>query len=239
MTPRRRAAPGALGLAAALALHAAALGAILWPDRLPPPPAPSALEVELATLPAAQVPAAVAAPVLVPPAAALEAVASLEPTVAETLAVAAIDVPEPRPVAIEAPPRPARSPPRLGEAAPASTPSPVAPPTAVADAAAAVEALERATADWRSLVAGRLEREKRYPTSARRRGQEDTVELRFVVDRRGNVLSHTIGRSAGIEVLDREVLALLDRASPLPPPPAEMADERIELRVPIRFTLER
>ncbi len=59
--------------------------------------------------------------------------------------------------------------------------------------------------------------------------------MRFAVDRNGKVLDFEIERSRGYELLDREVVALLERSSPLPPPPQEVEGERVEVVVPVEF----
>lgn len=77
----------------------------------------------------------------------------------------------------------------------------------------------------------------RYPVVARQRRQQGTVYVRFVMDRRGNVLSSQVERSSRFQALDEEGLALLARATPLPAPPADVAGDQIQLVVPIVFSL--
>lgn len=77
----------------------------------------------------------------------------------------------------------------------------------------------------------------RYPVSARQKRQQGTVYVRFVMDRRGNVVSSKIERTSRFPALDEEGLALLARAQPLPAPPADLAGDRIQLVVPIIFSL--
>jgi len=48
----------------------------------------------------------------------------------------------------------------------------------------------------------------------------------------------SIDRGSGSEVLDREALATLRRAEPLPPVPAGVAGTTIDLVFPLRFHLE-
>jgi periplasmic protein TonB len=62
------------------------------------------------------------------------------------------------------------------------------------------------------------------------------ASLAFTIDRKGNVLSSQIATSSGSSVLDAEVLALVKRAAPFPPPPAVVADADLSFVVPIRFT---
>jgi protein TonB len=45
-------------------------------------------------------------------------------------------------------------------------------------------------------------------------------------------------KSSGSEVLDEEALALLKRASPLPAPPAAVADEMLDNFLPIYFGMK-
>jgi TonB family protein len=54
-------------------------------------------------------------------------------------------------------------------------------------------------------------------------------------DRKGNLLSSRIATSSGSPILDAEAVALVKRAAPFPPPPAEIADADLSFVVPIRF----
>jgi protein TonB len=94
-----------------------------------------------------------------------------------------------------------------------------------------------AEALWEGDVLTKLANLKRYPAAARRAGLHDTVLVRFVVDRTGQVLSAGVAGSRGFAQLDGEALALIHRASPLPPPPAEVSGDEIQLVAPIQFIL--
>jgi protein TonB len=94
-----------------------------------------------------------------------------------------------------------------------------------------------AIAGWRDLVMARLQRGKRYPSGAAARGEQGVATLSFSVDRHGRVLSRQILRSSGHSVLDREALATIARAQPLPPFPPAMPQTAVHLSVPIRFSL--
>lgn len=95
-----------------------------------------------------------------------------------------------------------------------------------------VPGLER---DYFAQLSAWLERHKLYPSRAQRRGQEGTVYLRFVVDRKGKVLSYQIERTSGYALLDREVEKMIRRAAPMPAMPNELAQSRLELVVPVSF----
>lgn len=90
---------------------------------------------------------------------------------------------------------------------------------------------------WQTSLVQQLQRFKRYPASAQSRKEEGVVMLSFSLDRSGHVLAHSIARSSGYADLDDEVLAMIMRAEPLPPFPESMPQTRIDLTVPIRFSL--
>ena len=89
-------------------------------------------------------------------------------------------------------------------------------------------------ATWKSRLMARLERAKRYPSGARRRGEEGVAYVSFAIDARGRVLSAQLARSSGHAELDEEVLALVRRASPLPPPPPGVPGT---ITAPVRFNI--
>lgn len=82
-----------------------------------------------------------------------------------------------------------------------------------------------------------LERHKRYPGMARRRGEEGIVMLSLDLDRHGRLLSRRVLRSSGHQDLDAAALAMLERASPLPPFPADLGESRLSLVLPVAFSL--
>lgn len=82
-----------------------------------------------------------------------------------------------------------------------------------------------------------LERHKEYPRRARLRRQEGVVQLRFVVDSTGKVLSYQVASSSGHQLLDAEVERMIAQASPLPAPPPEMITTTLELVLPVSFYL--
>ena len=89
--------------------------------------------------------------------------------------------------------------------------------------------------NWKSALAARLERYKRYPPEAQSRGEAGVARLAFSVDRSGGVHNARIVRSSGSSLLDHETLTLPDRAAPMPPPPPDVAGAQIPIEVPIRY----
>jgi protein TonB len=82
-----------------------------------------------------------------------------------------------------------------------------------------------------------LQAHRTYPETARRRGQEGTVLLRFTAARDGHVLEVNLVRGSGSDVLDQAAQTLL-REARLPPFPEDMPMPRQSVMVPIRYRLE-
>lgn len=152
-------------------------------------------------------------------------------------------------------PRPVRRPENLEvrreeepEEKEAPKPEKKAPPPQVASRVAAPEKAETARAAetvaargssvsparWQSQLMAHLERRKRYPSAARARREEGTVQVRFSIDARGNVLTASVVRSSGHPALDEAVLDLMRRASPVPAPPP---DAPKTITAPVRFNI--
>ena len=94
-----------------------------------------------------------------------------------------------------------------------------------------------AVPNWKSRLVAQIERSKLYPAEAQSRGEQGVAQVAFTVDRGGGVHNARVVRSSGSSILDRDALAWLDRAQPLPPPPAEMPGVQIPLSVPLRYNL--
>jgi protein TonB len=82
-----------------------------------------------------------------------------------------------------------------------------------------------------------IQRTKRYPPEAQARGEQGVVLLSFSLDRNGRVLAHRIAESSGHADLDNEVMAMIERAQPLPAFPPSMTQTKLDLTIPIRFSL--
>ena len=85
-----------------------------------------------------------------------------------------------------------------------------------------------------------LNKHKRYPSSARRRGQEGEVSLRFVITANGELISHELISSAVFQSLNKEALNMIQRANPLPSVPLEIraGAKQFEYNIPISFSLQ-
>lgn len=238
-----------LSLLLVLAVHVGvALWSLLWRAQPTPPPVapPPAMLVELAPAPAAA-PAAAAAPPPPAPAPPPEPVAP--PKLAEApKPKLALPPPKPRPQPPKPQPKPEPRPAEPPTPAPAVASAPAAAPASAAPsakpaaqpAASGSPAPSSAAPNWQGILLGHLNRYKRYPEEARRRGQQGVVKLRFVLDGQGKVLSFELAAPSGSAALDRATLEMIQRAQPLPPPPAELLQGgRLEVVAPFVYSLER
>jgi len=152
--------------------------------------------------------------------------------------------PPPRPEPVERlarPPKPElRAPRRTNVVAKPGAPAtreaqPGSSASAAAPAQPAVEV--PIAADWQRELAAWMAAHKTYPELARRRGQQGSVELRFTADRSGRVLSVSLVRSAGSDLLDSAAEAMVRNAT-LPPFPPTMTQQTVTVTVTIRYSLE-
>ena len=86
---------------------------------------------------------------------------------------------------------------------------------------------------WITQVSAKIQRNKRYPSEAR--GDLGVVRVSFSVDRQGGIHSVRLVKSSGSSILDKEALALVQRAEPLPPPPPEIPGAQIPLSQQINY----
>jgi protein TonB len=94
-----------------------------------------------------------------------------------------------------------------------------------------------AAASYRAMISAWLESHKRYPESARERGEEGNAVLRFRIDRSGRVLDYSY-RSTGYSDLDAGLDEML-RGAQLPPFPPGITATRIEVSLTMQFNLTR
>jgi protein TonB len=242
---RQETARWAASLAAVVLVHAG-IGWLML-RQLPMPlldPAPPAVILDLA----ASEPAAEAEPMPEPPAPtepALAAPTPPEPPPPNPVIEDAVPLPEPpkpvpppKPPAVKPPPKPR---PVVQRAAPTPTEAPSTEAATTAATTTATASASRATAvvttSWQGRLQAHLARFKQYPADARMSHQEGTPVVRFTMTRSGKVLNYRLENSSGHDSLDREALALIERAQPLPQLPDEIPNVTIELVLPLRFQL--
>jgi len=147
--------------------------------------------------------------------------------------------------------QPLPSPPAVNAEVAAATVVDVAPalagPVFVAPTAAvtAPPSAKSALADASLLAAYRLDlgrllaRQQVYPRLAALRGWEGEVRLRLKVARKGTLLAVQLDHSSGFSVLDDHALAMVNDLGPLPPLPATLDENEIQVVVPITYKLNK
>ena len=221
---------------------------VLFAAQLPPVPLPqprkSGIEVMLAPpQPVAETPP----PILEPP-----PVAETQPPPPEPPPPVVIPKPEPpppppkpvihkpvvKPPPRRPPPQPVREIPPEPLPLPRAMPQPAPMQTAALPPVPAPHPAPLVSPGYRAALSAWLESHKRYPDSARSRGEEGRAVLRFRVDRSGRVLNYAVVSSTGYADLDASIDAMM-RGAILPPFPADMTASDVEVSVTVRFALTR
>ena len=252
-------------LPASVLLHGGALGILLFslvpPMISVPPAAESPIVVTVTTLASVAPQTAVVPPPMREPPTAIPEEPLPEPPLVkreeplpliDSTAAHEVAPPPPPPPAAKPPapkPRPLPKPvqaPKPPQSALPHAPVEAVPPAPTSASPARRQALEAPAApvvppaDYIGLIRAQLERNKVYPRAAQQRRQQGRAMLRVVIDRAGNVTRYELESSSGHEILDREVIAMIQRASPLPSIPSSLNTDRLEIVVPVdSFCAER
>jgi len=79
---------------------------------------------------------------------------------------------------------------------------------------------------------------QQYPGLAKMRGWQGTVIADLEIDSKGSVINVKIKKSSTYEVLDKQALEMIKKASPFPAPPDNLRGKNFNVLVPISFKLE-
>lgn len=83
-----------------------------------------------------------------------------------------------------------------------------------------------------------LDSNKKYPILSLQRRQEGTPIVEFTILKSGEIANLNL-ISSGYRLLDREAQKIVLKSSPFPPIPDSLGKNRIDLRIPINFNLQR
>jgi protein TonB len=93
--------------------------------------------------------------------------------------------------------------------------------------------------DWAAEGRSRIGSHLTYPhlTAAERPVRFAITGLQFTIDAAGTVTNPRVARSSGYPKIDEAALQALIKASPLPPPPADLlgAGGKLVVRAPVQF----
>jgi protein TonB len=87
-------------------------------------------------------------------------------------------------------------------------------------------------------ISKEIKRHQNYPPWAQRQRWEGTAEVLLQVAADGKVTGVMLGKSSGHDILDKEALDMVRRASPLPQAPADLRGRARVVTVPIVFKLQ-
>ncbi len=90
---------------------------------------------------------------------------------------------------------------------------------------------------YQAQVLAHLQRFRSYPAEAKAAGIRGTAPVRFSLSSSGAVISASLAHGSGASVLDQAAIAVVRRASPFPPIPANLGRSRLDFAGPIRFDL--
>lgn len=104
------------------------------------------------------------------------------------------------------------------------------------DTAATRKAARDRALKFQQALQRHIARYQRYPADARQRGLEGTVKVVFLLRRDGSIVDAWVNATSGQSALDREALATIRRAAPLPGIPSDLPDE-LSVLLPVAFEL--
>lgn len=90
---------------------------------------------------------------------------------------------------------------------------------------------------YRDLLLAHIARFRQYPAEAHRDRLEGSVEVGFTLTRDGSVDRAWIVSSSGRQVFDREALAAVRRAAPMPAIPSDLPSP-LDVSLPVDFEIE-
>lgn len=96
---------------------------------------------------------------------------------------------------------------------------------------------ERQMLEWQKKLFSHIGRNKFYPAAARRGGERGEAVVAFALMPDGQISDVRILRSSGSKALDEAALETMRKSDPAPRPPLT-ASSRMELSLPIRFSLK-
>lgn len=124
--------------------------------------------------------------------------------------------------------------PRLASGAPVTGPQPHQASESSSPSEETLREIERA---YMNALVAAIERHKRYPLRARKRGHEGEVQVRFTVLGDGTISRIEIGSSSLSAILDQAASRAVRELGRFKPIPSQLGRDHWEFQVPIRFVM--
>lgn len=94
----------------------------------------------------------------------------------------------------------------------------------------------QALMNWEKELSAHLNKYKRYPPERSQKSAE--ILVGFAIDRVGHVLSASVIKGSGDTAFDEAALAMVRKSDPVPRPPPTVADQSLNLTVPVIFRVK-
>lgn len=129
-------------------------------------------------------------------------------------------------------------------AAPAATPKPKPKPQPapepeedIIDQEFYAKQQEILTALYQNSVVKRILKNVQYPERALSRDQQDRIQVRVVVDRRGNIAATEFVKESKYKLLNKAALKAIEKTGKMPPVPPGLDGKNVSILVPFAFIL--
>ena len=90
---------------------------------------------------------------------------------------------------------------------------------------------------YQDMIRRRIEASRKYPEAAKKQGTEGKVEIEFILNREGTLINVSLTGTSGSDMLDKEAIDTIKRASPYGPLPKEYTAENMDMQVVIVYKL--
>ena len=91
--------------------------------------------------------------------------------------------------------------------------------------------------NYSSLLRAHIAKHKKYPRIAQRRKMQGEVIIEIQIGGDGSLISKSIKKSSGHNILDKEGMKMMEKSKPFPVPPDTLKDSVTNVVVPIAFNL--
>jgi protein TonB len=146
--------------------------------------------------------------------------------------------PPPEPVRETPPPSVIAAAPKPSEPAATFVAPPAPPPDPPKAKVPTDQEIDAARGNYGSLLAREFAKHKQYPRIAQLRGWQGMTKIELHIDASGNVTSSIVSESSSFEILDKQALEMVRKASPLPLPPETLRGREFTIVIPVAFRLE-
>ena len=93
------------------------------------------------------------------------------------------------------------------------------------------------TALYQNSVVKRILKNVQYPERALSRDQQDRIQVKVIVDRRGNIAGTEFVKESKYKLLNKAALKAIEKTGKMPPVPPGLDGKSVSILVPFAFIL--